>query len=177
MVQLRRKIGGLKAEKKAAVPFPVKSAKDLMIKLRDAADELNMPMAGAVIHQDVNSESSDRGTKASVTSVVRFMSDDGSYIDFVGSGGGMATDDKAIGKAITYSWKSAVVPGLALPDADMVDTDDESVQPYVFDLIAKINKTSSLVDLKALRNELNELTDKEKEKVLPVYIRRSGELK
>jgi hypothetical protein len=55
------------------------------------------------------------------------MSSDGSYVDFVGSGHGSSSDDKAGGKASTYAWKDAIIKGLSMPDADMADTDDESV--------------------------------------------------
>ena len=72
LLQLRKKIGGLKAEKKAVGPaYAVKSAKDLMIKLRDAADELHMPLAGAVVHQDIFTEPWEKGTKVTVTSTSR----------------------------------------------------------------------------------------------------------
>jgi hypothetical protein len=131
LIALRRAVGGLKAEKKKGVMFPVKSAKDLMKKLRTEADELNMPMAGAVIHSttfqlDGIEVFNKPGIGCHTTVTVRFMSSDGSYVDFAGSGHGTSNDDKAGGKASTYAWKDAVVKGLSLPDDDMVDTDDEA---------------------------------------------------
>mgnify|MGYP001578078545 CR=1 FL=1 len=131
LVSLRKAIGGLKAERKPGITFAVKSAKDLLIRLRDAADELGMPLAGAIISsstyllgpiQVFNKD----GIGCHTTVTVRFMSSDGSYVDFVGSGHGTSNDDKAGGKASTYAWKDAIIKGLCLPDDDMVDTDDES---------------------------------------------------
>ena len=68
----------------------------------------------------------ERGTACTTRSVVRIEAEDGSYRDFVGTGQGADNQDKAGGKASTYAWKDALVKGLCLPDADMVDTDDES---------------------------------------------------
>lgn len=171
LLALRKKIGGLKAEKKGGVMFPVKSAKDLMIKLRDAADELQMPMAGAPIAMDYQERALSLGSSDEVTTrttfsekttdddaselvksetkrterpstivtcrvTVRFMSDDGSCVDFVGFGQGGDTQDKAGGKASTYAWKDAITKALSLPDADMVDTDDE--QPFQEPTVGKI---------------------------------------
>ena len=137
LVDLRRKIGGLKAEKKQYVLFPVKSAKDLMIKLRDAADELGMPIAGGVVATsvapmtvvDVVDKNGNPGKYFLATAQVtlRFESSDGSFREFCGAGNGGGNDDKSLGKAMTYAWKDAMVKALALPDAEMVDTDDENV--------------------------------------------------
>lgn len=132
--KLRRAIGGLVAEKKQYGPnFPVKSAKDLAIKLRKAADEIDMPIAGAIVRQEyhevprgVDREGREVGTATHIISTVRFESADGSFREFVGSGHGMDPQDKAGGKASTYSWKDAVTKALCLPDKEMVDTDDEN---------------------------------------------------
>lgn len=51
MLELRRKVGNLQATKKGGVPYPVKSAKDLMTKLRDALDDLALD--AKVVHQAV----------------------------------------------------------------------------------------------------------------------------
>lgn len=176
--RLRKKIGGLQAKKIAGGPqYAVKNARDLMIKLRDAADELDMPLAGSIVAQDVRVEATERGTKVTITSTVRFMSDDGSFVDFVGTGGGMAPDDKAAGKAHTYSWKTAIVNGLCLPDAEMVDTDDDELLPHVYDLTERINKAKTMDELKALKPELEGLKDHEKTAVMPAYIRVAATLK
>lgn len=138
LVELRRLVGGLKSERVNGVLYPVKSAKQLMEKLRAAADKLNMVITGGVVKQEVTQlsgiefyrKSLDRnvpGIGCHCITTVRFMSDDGSFFDFVGSGHGTSEDDKAGGKASTYAWKDAVKNALALPDDDMIDTDDESV--------------------------------------------------
>jgi hypothetical protein len=140
IISLRELIGGLQAKKKDNGPkFAVKDAKELMLKLRAAGDKLGMPIVGAVVSQTthhyptrdlgVNKYGTAMfGTMVHVTSTVRFMSDDGSFIDVVGSGHGGDDQDKAGGKASTYAWKDAILKGLSIPDAEMLDTDDE--QPF-----------------------------------------------
>ena len=170
LVELRKKIGGLKAEaKKGGASFPVKSAKDLMDKLRKAADELGMVCAGSVVGTSVHSDrtSTDRGvnTLVTITHIVRFMSSDGSHMDFVGVGQGGDTQDKAGGKASTYAWKDAVVKALALPDAEMVDTDDEGapfdkvsthknslVLPPLKECLAKFSSVKNKADFEGAKN-------------------------
>lgn len=205
LLALRKKIGGLKAEKKGGVMFPVKSAKDLMIKLRDAADELQMPMAGAPIAMDYQERALSLGSADEVTTrttfsekttdddaselvksetkrterpstivtcrvTVRFMSDDGSYVDFVGFGQGGDTQDKAGGKASTYAWKDAITKALSLPDADMVDTDDE--QPFqeptkkeppvptrpLGKILKQFEDATTLADVETAKNEVKKYT-------------------
>lgn len=126
MPALRRAVGGLKAEKKAGVQFAVKSAKDLMDKLRAAIDNIPELSGVWVSQQNVSNVEVERGTACMTLSVVRVGAQDGSFVDLVGSGHGAATDDKAAGKASTYAWKDALIKGLSLPDAEMVDTDDSS---------------------------------------------------
>jgi hypothetical protein len=135
----------LVAEKKAGGPnFPVKSAKDLAIKLRKAADEVGMPIAGAVVKQKVahlpralDRNGAEAGTAIHVITTVRFESMDGSFREFVGSGHALDAQDKAGGKASTYSWKDAVTKALSLPDKEMVDTDDENPVEEKEDVIPK----------------------------------------
>lgn len=178
LIRLRKKLGGLEAKKIANGPmYAVKSAKDLMIKVRDAGDELGMLMCGSVVHQEVREMPTDKGTKVSITSTVRFMSSDGTYVDFVGTGGGMAPDDKAAGKAHTYSWKVAIVTGLSLPDKEMVDTDDDEILPYVYEIVGKINRSTTMDQLKALKPEIIALKDHEQTYIMPIYMTQSGFLK
>lgn len=178
LIALRRKIGGFQAKKLANGPqYAVKSAKELFIKLREAGDELGMPMVGAPVNQSVFLEPTDRGSKVVITTTVRFMSSDGTYVDYVGTGGGMAPDDKGAGKANTYSKKVACLEGLGIPDAELPDTDDEEILPHVYDLIGRINAAKSMTDLRALKSDLESLKTSDKEHVMPAYIRRAGELK
>ena len=172
LIALRRAIGGFQAKKLAAGPqYPVKNAKELFIKLREEGDVLGMPMVGSIVHQNVMYEPTDKGSKCIITSTVRFMSSDGTYVDFVGSGGGQATDDKAAGKANTYSKKVACFEGLALPDKELIDTDDEELHTNVYDLIGELQRTMSMDELKALKPKLEALKPHEREAVLPTYIK------
>lgn len=124
LIALRKAIGGLQAKKQANGPqFAVKSAKDLGIKLRDALDETGLVCF--VVGQQGGNLEVEKGTAAYVQTLIRVGAPDGSYVDFAGSGHGADRDDKAGGKASTYAWKDALVKGLNLPDAEMVDTDDE----------------------------------------------------
>lgn len=172
MVALRRLVGGLKAEKREGGPrFAVKDARVLMEKIREAADTLNMPIAGGVVAQTVEHypvrEVTDKYgavkyfTVVHVVATVRFMSDDGTFLDFVGSGHGMDDQDKAGGKASTYAWKDAIIKGAAMPDAEMVDTDDVGdVMPAgrskVAPFIDRANRAESLEELKDINKEFNE---------------------
>lgn len=121
LLDVRKDIGGLEA-KKGGAAFPVKSAKELMIKLRTSLDKHKASCW--VVGQDVKNIELDRGTACMVQSKVRLAASDGSFVDFVGVGHGADTQDKAAGKASTYAWKDALCKGLDLPDAEMVDTDD-----------------------------------------------------
>lgn len=138
LVAFRKLVGGLKAEQRQGVMYKVKDASALMDKIRAAADELGMVMAGAPISstsfdipgfQVFNKNANQMVSQLVVhtTATVRFMSSDGSYVDFVGSGHGSSNDDKAGGKASTYAWKDALLKALSLPNADMPDTDDDVV--------------------------------------------------
>lgn len=134
---LRMEIGGLAAKKQQGGPmFPVRSAKELTLKLAQALH--NLDMVAPVIAQEVNlvdtkdipGNVSGSGkpvfrTLAHVKATVRLAAADGSYVDMVGSGHGGDVDDKAGGKATTYAWKDAVLKGLTIGEQDMVDTDDE----------------------------------------------------
>lgn len=124
MIALRASVGGLKAKIKRDGPsFAVKSAAELVAKVRTAADELGLVMIPVI----VSAKSLDvaKGTGADVVMTIRVCAADGSYMDLGGYGQGADSQDKAGGKAVTYAWKVALIYGLLLPDKDMVDTDDD----------------------------------------------------
>jgi hypothetical protein len=133
--ELRRRVT-LAAEKRSGVMFPVKDAKQLLQKLAEALNELNM--TAGVVRQDVKiidtsnipKNENAKGNPVFRTLVhckttVRFTAPDGSFADFEGSGHGGDPDDKAGGKASTFSWKDAVLKGITIPAEELDDTDDE----------------------------------------------------
>ena len=124
MIKLRKLVGSVRAEKKSGVMFPVKSAKDLVIKLRTAIDKLKMQVG--VVKQEPMFFLLGEGWICITTVTVRFTSDDGSFVDYVGLGNGGDKQDKAAGKASTYGYKDALTKALTAPDAEMVDADDET---------------------------------------------------
>ena len=137
---LRIAIGAVEAVKsqdKFGPKFPVRGAKDLVQKLANALNALNI--AAPVVHQEITLIDTDKipanerqsgqpvfRTLAHVKSTVRLIAPDTSFIDLVGSGHGGDVDDKSGGKASTYAWKDALLKGLSIPHEDMVDTDDDS---------------------------------------------------
>lgn len=133
LIALRGLVGNLQAKTVDKVLFPVKSAKDLMEKLRKAADIVGMAEAGACkeLHSRVDYCGvlenkygvKQLNTMVSVTARYRFKSSDGSFEDYWGTGQGWDTSDKAAGKASTYAWKSAIVQALVLGDKELVDAD------------------------------------------------------
>lgn len=137
MLELRRAVGFLAAKKVQGGPmFPVRGAKELTQKLAQALNDLDL--VAPVIEQKVsfldvsnipgNLTASGKPvfrTLVHVVATVRLLAPDGSFVDMVGSGHGGDTDDKAGGKASTYAWKDAILKGLTIPDAEMVDTDDD----------------------------------------------------
>lgn len=132
--ELRREIGGLEARKSSGGPnFPVKSAKELEQKLQPALDKLGLSLSCVydVGHVDLASVPATGNGKVVrsacwVKCTVRFCAEDGSYLESQGAGGGLDADDKAYGKATTYSRKDAILKMLAVPEKNMIDTDDES---------------------------------------------------
>jgi hypothetical protein len=135
LLAIRKSVGGLKARKEAAGPnFAVRKATDLMAKLRTALDATKCH--AMVVKQDVTTldpgtippDAKGRVLRSAVVTktTIRVCAPDGSFVEAVGSGGGGDADDKAGGKASTYSYKDAFIKLLTLPDADVVDTDDEA---------------------------------------------------
>lgn len=123
--KVRAHVGGLLAVKTpGGAAFPVRSGKQLMIKLRAALDEYGYDAPVVAIEGgDVPTE---KGTTAFLKATVELRCPDGSFTRFVGAGHGADRDDKAGGKASTYAWKDSLCKGLSIPDAEMADTDDES---------------------------------------------------
>lgn len=136
--ELRLHVGGVAAKKQAGgAMFPVKGAKEVAQKLAQALVDLNMvaPVVAQEIHyfdtKDIPDNKTASGkpvfrTLVHVKSTVRLGAEDGSFVEVVGSGHGGDVDDKAGGKASTYAWKDAILKGLTVPEADMLDTDDEA---------------------------------------------------
>lgn len=190
MLELRRKIGGLKASKGTGAPFPVRSSKELMLKLRTALDELNL--LAPVVHQEVRILEMEKGTGCHVTATVRVIAEDGSYLDLVGSGHGLDKDDKAGGKASTYAWKDAILKGCSIPEKEMLDTDQEAghgaemrprppgkkaqnpaaegaQQDLAEDLRAALEACTSREEAQALRPRLKQLPKDQQARLDPLY--------
>ena len=128
-MQLRKATGVLQARAKAGVRFKVRSADELIDKIREVANDLGILIypgeargAGHVV---------EAGTLADVTLVVVAQAiEDGSWISFAGYGLGSDTQDKAGGKAGTYAFKQALVQALLAGGSENAkklgvhDTDD-----------------------------------------------------
>ena len=188
LIALRRHIGGLKSERKPGVPYKVKAASALMERLRAGLDALNLTaeVADQEIHHyaQVADDDGNITTCVHVTSTVRITAEDGTYRDLLGSGHGFSSDDKAGGKASTYAWKDALVKGLALPDSDMVDSDDEAKPLKVGKptaLVAWITAfdnaaTRDILDRTKAALDASKLSDSDKLALSPVYDRASKRL-
>lgn len=134
LLEVRRLVGGLESVSAPGVQFKVRKATALLDKLRFALDTANCHLVA--VKQDVTTIApntvppTDKGkvvrSACSITTTMRFCAPDGSYLDFVGTGGGADNDDKAAGKASTYSFKDACIKAFTMPDGEVVDTDDES---------------------------------------------------
>lgn len=174
LLAIRASVGGLKAEKKENGPnFATKSAADLMSKLRTALDKAEchvMVVSQNVVTPDLDKIPPDGKGRvfrsfATVTTRVRICAPDGSFAEAEGTGGGGDADDKAAGKASTYSYKDALIKALTLPDADkVIDTDDESghgatpaLSPEASNLIALANTAQSKGDLRTVQDDAKKL--------------------
>lgn len=198
IIALRKLVGGLKAEKKEGGPrFAVKDARVLMEALRRAGDELGMPIvagtvAQVVTHHEIKETTPDQyGKQKLVTAVhcvstIRFTSSDGSYLDFVGSGHGADDQDKAGGKASTYSWKDACIKALVLPDSDMVDTDDSGdsmpeidSKKRMSEFIDRMNTAESIDDLKTIKEEYEKFKwgPQQRDMLVGAVIKNKGRIK
>lgn len=139
-LSLRKSTGVIEAKKKDGVKFKVRSAEDLIDKIRAKANEL-----GILIYPRVASARSfvvEDGTLAEQELQVWAQCvEDGSQLMFGGFGLGADNQDKAGGKAGTYAFKQALIQALlaggkdnarALGVADTDDTDspiDGGVKP------------------------------------------------
>jgi hypothetical protein len=149
--QLRESVGVVEAKKKDGVKFKVRSAEDLIDKVRDRANELGILIypvpswgdkvggKGQMLETRDSEGSTDfAGTTAEVSLVVRCQAiEDGSYIELYGFGLGADNQDKAGGKAGTYAFKQALIQALLAGGKEnarklgVVDTDDSDtpIQP------------------------------------------------
>lgn len=207
LMELRRAIGGLAAKKSTEAygpKFPVKSSKELFQKLGQSLADLNL--LAYVVHQAPhhfeyaytdNNGNARVGTGIHITATVRVAAEDGSFVDFVGSGHGMDKDDKAGGKASTYAWKDAILKGLTIPEKDLLDTDDEegagdarvakkatptartiSEPKAEISPDAAIAAETTVEGLKRLRDTvLTKLTGEEQDRVSPIYKARLAKIK
>ena len=126
--KLRRAIGGLQAKKGGEVPFPVKSAKELMGKFRRAMDTFNMDCFPVYVEQTPVPVG--KGSAVALAMIWRLRSSDGSFLDISVPSYGADNQDKSTGKAITYGWKFAIMYLLSLPDADIKGVWEESASTH-----------------------------------------------
>lgn len=119
---IRRKVGVFKKELKKGMSFKTLSAEMVIDKVRALANKeglLIVPVESTGTTLPV-----ERGTLAAVNQKFKIQSvEDGSYIYIASFGVGADTQDKAGGKANTYSLKTALVQ--ALLAGGEKDTDDE----------------------------------------------------
>jgi ERF superfamily len=127
--ELRKAVGTVEAKKKEGVKFKVRSAEDLIDKVRGKANEL-----GILIYPHTVSGKGhvvEDGTLAELNMVVAAQAvSDGSILTFEGFGLGADNQDKAGGKAGTYAFKAALIQALLAGGSKeakalgVVDTDD-----------------------------------------------------
>ena len=127
--QLRVHTGVVLAKKKEGVRFKVRSAEDLIDKIREKANELGILIYP--VQADGKGHVVEDGTLAEVNlGVVAQAVSDGSRLLFAGFGLGADSQDKAGGKAGTYAFKQALLQALLAGGAKeakalgIADTDD-----------------------------------------------------
>lgn len=120
-LEARKQCGVLKAKKKDGVKFKIRSAEEVVDKLRAIANNLGL----LIYPSEAKGEGHvvEDGTLATVelTIVVQAV-EDGSRLSIAGFGLGADNQDKAGGKAGTYAFKQALVQALLAGGAE--DTDD-----------------------------------------------------
>jgi len=126
---LRRHCGTIKAKSKPGVRFKVRSAEDLVTRIRDKADELGVLIYPSHVYGkgEVVAGGDDPNPRVCTLAEVQLQVtaqavSDGSRLTFAGFGLGADTQDKAGGKAGTYAFKQALIQALLAGGAD--DTDD-----------------------------------------------------
>lgn len=128
-LELRKAVGTVEAKKKDGVKFKVRSAEDLIDKIRAKSNEL-----GILIYPRASNGKGhvvEDGTLAEQVLTVHAQAvSDGSILAFEGFGLGADNQDKAGGKAGTYAFKQALIQALLAggsKDAKalgVADTDD-----------------------------------------------------
>lgn len=127
---IRKAVGTVPKEKKPGMKFETLSSENVIDKVRAACDDegvlvypVNVQGSGKVVED---------GTLADVNQTFRVQAlEDGSYIEIAGFGLGADSQDKAGGKAGTYSLKAALVQALLAGGSKKKggvktpDTDDE----------------------------------------------------
>lgn len=110
-LELRKSVGTVEAKKKDGVKFKVRSAEDLIDKVRSKANEL-----GILIYPRVKTAKGhvvEDGTLAEQELEIWAQAvEDGSQLMFGGFGLGADNQDKAGGKAGTYAFKAALIQAL-----------------------------------------------------------------
>lgn len=132
-LELRKRTGVIAAKKKDGVKFKVRSAEDLIDKIRDEANDLGLLIYPGSPHQGTTGKGHvvEDGTLAEVTLTVMIQAiEDGSRLALGGFGLGADLQDKAGGKAGTYAFKQALIQALLAGGAasakklGVADTDD-----------------------------------------------------
>lgn len=153
-LELRKKVGVVEAKKKEGVKFKVRSAEDLIDKIRATANKLGI----LIYPRTVTGKGHvvEDGTLAEQTVQVHAQAvEDGSILAFEGFGLGADNQDKAGGKAGTYAFKAALIQALLAGGSanakalGVADTDD-SDSPIEGGVRAKTRtKAPSVEEVKA----------------------------
>lgn len=108
-----------------------------------------------------NEMKTSRLTTVDVTYRIQNIDDKDDYIEAVSSGTGVDTQDKGVGKAMTYAYKYLLLRTFAIPTGE--DPDKVSSEVYTESLKGKTNSTS-----KKEEKEIK-ILDSQKEKIKELY--------
>lgn len=180
--ELVARTDSLPRKKKEGVRFLVRSAEDLIDKLRELSNSL-----GIIIYPGVATNGKgaviDGGTMADVNMVLIAQSvEDGSMLAFGGYGQGADSQDKAGGKAMTYAHKAILIQAAMLGGSKTAkalgvkDTDDSDapikggVRPKaergsLKDLAKRLGEVQDKEDYEAIKPELLALTPEDQGKL------------